>query len=137
MSLVLPTAFEEINLDISAQVEKFNKELADALAPIIERFQIFLRGVEGKNFGYEGNRLIAFQIQKTLESLGVALECQKENCGLPAKLRCRKPGRSVSGVFQFDHPINGKHTSHGGSSKLPVMNIIPFETYKNKTDILP
>ncbi len=108
-------------------LDELNEELRQMHLPFIQKLQIFLAKLEGKKFDFEINHQIAVYIQKTLDRLGVNLECPREGCGKPAKLRCRKPGRSTKGLFQFDHPINGKWTTHYTSSLLPIMNIIPFE----------
>lgn len=60
--------------------------------------------------------------------------CPKVGCGQPAILRCAAAGNSKIGVFQFDHSIDGKRTSHLGTSALPTLHFVaaPADRRRNK-----
>lgn len=101
-----------------------NEDIDAALAPVIERLQEDLAALEGKQLeSFTVKQTVAIRIQETVARLGLALACPKEGCGHPAKLRCIQPPRS-EGVFQFDHVIDGKRTSHGAYVCVPPLKLI-------------
>lgn len=78
---------------------------------------------------FQESLAVAEEIQRLMEMLGIMAECPK--CGQPAKLRCKKVGRSKTGQFQFEHysapegSLKKRMTSHGGSSTFPSFRLMP------------
>lgn len=117
-----------IQLDVEQALvvlSETDKEIHESLRPIIDRLQRFLSGLEGKSFGsFESNQRVARLIQEMAARLGMALECPNEECQRPAQLRCGKRGRA--GIFQFEHSIERKQTSHGYYETIPPLKLIPI-----------
>src|SRR5205085_2263844 len=94
-----------------AALRRINRRIDDVHLPLIQDLQSFLLTLDGQNFGFEQNQAIVAAIQDTASRFRVAFRCPAvldeksptRRCGLPAKLRCHKPGRSKSGVIQFEH----------------------------------
>jgi len=114
------------NLEIFSSL---GEAIRSAHEPIISRFQEYLRTLEGRSFGYEENQRICEAINDTLDQLRVALCCPKKGCGLPSRLRCRKPGRSVSGIIHYEHytPLGEGRTEqdrHEGSAGFQRLTLL-------------
>jgi len=93
--------------------------------PLVRALQSFLDDSVGLRFEtFEENQAFATEIQNLLNSLGLAAECPKEGCHHPAKIRCLNSGPRT-GSFQFDHIIEGKRTTHLGSTRFPRFRVIP------------
>jgi hypothetical protein len=61
-------------------------------------------------------------IHELLESHALRVRCIE--CGHPAILRVSPRDGSSSGVFVFDHTIDGKRTFHGGKGIVPVIRLV-------------
>ncbi len=107
-------------------IARLGDEIDEAHKPIIARLQKVLDSLEGQALeSFEANQRIAAVIQSTVARLGMAIVCPKDGCGKPAKLRCKKPGRSKDGAFVFEHQEDGKQVFHGGKATLPALHIVP------------
>jgi hypothetical protein len=93
--------------------------------PVVRALQAFLDDSVGIRFEtFEENQAFATEVQNLLNRLGLAAQCPKEGCGRPAKIRCLNSG-PTTGSFQFDHVIDGKRTTHLGSTRFPQVKVIP------------
>ncbi len=109
---------------LESGIGELNTALEEAQKPIIERLQALLAAAEGKTFKtFEEKQRVAAMIQEIISRLGMALECPNPECRQPAKLRCKKSGRSKSGKFVFEHYQNGHQIFHGGLSVLPSIRL--------------
>ena len=68
-----------------------------------------------------GRSLIA-SIQEVLEGHGLRIQCAE--CGHPAILRVSPRPGSSTGVFVFDHTLDGRRTFHGGGSVVPAIKLV-------------
>lgn len=76
----------------------------------------------GRNFGNLGdNRELANLLHQLLDSHGLRLKCPE--CGHPAILRVSPRAGAHSGVFVFDHTIDGRRTFHGGKQVVPELQV--------------
>jgi hypothetical protein len=121
-----------------ASLRRINQRIDAVHLPIIEEFQAFLLSLEKQNFGFEQNQAIVAAIQNTASRLRVAFRCpaildEKDPtrlCGLPAKLRCHKPGRSRSGVIQYEHYLATEGSEetqlirHGGAAHFQRIELL-------------
>jgi hypothetical protein len=103
-------------------------QLEQIQRPVAQRFAGWLKSLEGKDFGYDENKAIVGVIQNTLNRLGLAIKCPQNGCGVPARLRSKRPGRSKAGVIQFDHFVDRDgsriKTTHGGGSSFPLLALV-------------
>ncbi len=82
-----------------------------------------LAGWTGKDFGsLADNRDVAVTIHELLDGHGLRVRCPE--CGHPAILRCSPRPGVPSGVFVFDHVIEGRRTFHGGGATLPRLSLM-------------
>lgn len=82
-----------------------------------------LQKLAGQSMGsLAENRELARSIHQLLESHGLRTRCCE--CGHPAILRASPRNGSKTGVFVFDHTIDGKRTFHGGRSVLPEIMLL-------------
>lgn len=75
------------------------------------------------------NRELADSIHQLLDSHGLRVRCLE--CGHPAILRVLPRGNS-SGVFVFDHTIDGKRTFHGGRKTVPIIRLVAKPPRKSR-----
>jgi hypothetical protein len=105
-----------------------------ALAEVRERFEAWL--VANADAEYDTlteRKRVASMIQEVTSRLRLAVVCPDPDCGRPAILRCNKAKRSKTGVFQFEHVIEGRRTAHGGFAKLPRLTLIPKPEDRRKS----
>lgn len=101
-------------------------ELDQALSPIIRQTQELLVGFEGLSFdSLEANQRLADAIQFLLDRLGCRIRCPRPDCSEPSAIACRASGGSRNGLFVFRHVVNGHHTNHTGSTRLPRLDLVP------------
>lgn len=98
---------------IDVEIEKIRVKLTDVLREI--------EGIEFPTFAEK--RAIARKINYLLHLTSCKIKCPKKECGKPALLRAVLAGNSIEGVFQFDHYIDKKRTTHGGKAILPVLEL--------------
>jgi len=123
-----PTA--TIGAETRARVVKLLRRLSadlDVLVyPVSHGLQALLDGLAGKSFGcLEANKEVARELQRLTNRLGLRIACPRQGCGRPASIRCARAGNSRHGVFQFDHPIGRRRTTHLGSSTFPCLTLVP------------
>lgn len=82
-----------------------------------------LAQMTGRSLGtIESNRELAIAIHEMLDSHGLRVRCTQ--CGNPAILRVSPRANAPSGVFVFDHTIDGRRTFHGGRGALPELQLV-------------
>lgn len=78
--------------------------------------------------------VFASLLTQLLSRLGLRLKCQLPNCGEAAVLRGGRYGGTKHGVFQFQHPVGGKGTTHVATSGLPRLELVEMpDTSLRKT----
>ena len=70
----------------------------------------------------EQNQDLVASIHRLLDSQGLRVRCNE--CGHAAILRVSSRQGSPSGVFVFDHTIEGRRTFHGGRRTMPEIVLI-------------
>ena len=68
------------------------------------------------------NRDLAKSLHRLLDKHGLRVMCSE--CGRPAILRVSPRPGCDSGVFVFDHTIDGRRTFHGGKSTMPQLHLV-------------
>ena len=90
-----------------------------------------LQKLVGQSMGsLSENRELVRSIHELLDSHGLRTRCSE--CGHPAILRASPRSGSKTGVFVFDHTIDGKRTFHGGRSVLPEMLLVAKPVRQSK-----
>ncbi|MEO1524191.1 MAG: hypothetical protein AAFX06_02090 [Planctomycetota bacterium] len=85
--------------------------------------QAQLSQMTGKSLGsLESNRELARSIHEMLDAHGLRVRCP--HCGNAAILRVSPRPGAASGVFVFDHTIDGKRTFHGGKTVMPEILLV-------------
>ncbi|MBA5868333.1 MAG: hypothetical protein GDA67_16695 [Nitrospira sp. CR1.3] len=85
----------------------------------------------------EEKHVFASLLTQLLSRLGLRLKCQLPNCGEAAVLRGGRYGGTKHGVFQFQHPVGGKGTTHVATSGLPRLELVEMpDTSLRKTRFL-
>lgn len=69
----------------------------------------------------EENRDFAAKVHELLDGNGLRSQCPE--CGTAAILRCINTGNSKTGVFSFDHYIEGRRKYHCGVTSFPKLKI--------------
>ncbi len=116
------------------EAQAFHEEIDAALQPIIERVQAWLRTLEGQRpESFKERRRLAAIIQEIVGRLEMALVCPHPSCGIPSRLRCSKAGRSITGVFQFDHIIKQSPQAHSVGGVVPALTLIKKPADRRKT----
>lgn len=101
---------------------ELNQELNRLQRDIRMAIQAQLSKLVGRSFEeLERNRELAESIHQLLDSHGLRVQCLE--CGHPAILRVSPRGNG-SGVFVFDHTIDGKRTFHGGRKTVPMIRLV-------------
>ena len=94
--------------------------------------QAQLAKLTGRSMGnLEQNQTLAESIHQLLDSHGLRVQCSE--CGHPAILRVSPRGGSASGVFVFDHTIDGRRTFHGGRGEVPQIRLVAKPPRKKPT----
>jgi hypothetical protein len=110
---------------VESEFDRAQTMIEDALEPVIDHIQNLLSALEGRAFGsFAGNQRIAALIHNLVARLGMALACQKDTCYRPARLRCKKSGRSKDGSFIFEHQAEGRQVFHCGRATLPTLRLV-------------
>ena len=105
------TALLELNQELNRLQRTIRMAIQDQLSKMV-----------GRSFEeLERNRELAESIHQLLDSHGLRVTCLE--CGHPAILRVSPRGES-SGVFVFDHTIEGKRTFHGGRKTVPIIRLV-------------
>jgi len=90
-----------------------------------------LQDLVGRSLGsLEHNRALAGAIQSMLDQHGLRVRCHQ--CGHPAILRVSPRKGVVSGVFVFDHTVQGRRTFHGGGSSVPPIHLVAKPERKSR-----
>jgi hypothetical protein len=111
---------------MAALLSELENHLAVLVQPVRDAIAVLLEQVQGTSFGsLEENQDVTKRIGQLLQLLNLRVACPKPECGRPATLRCAPAGNSTHGVFQFDHAVNGRRSTHLGSSRLPHLRLVP------------
>lgn len=109
-------------LEAETALLELNQELNRLQRTIRLAIQGQLSKMVGRSFDdLEKNRELADSIHQVLDSHGLRVCCLE--CGHPAILRVSPRGNG-SGVFVFDHTIDGKRTFHGGRKTVPIIRLV-------------
>jgi hypothetical protein len=112
---------------------QLNHNLTVLQGPVQGGLQDLLGLLAGRSFGsLVANQAVAREIQELLNRLGLRVACPRQGCGLPASIRCAAAGNSRHGVFQFDHSVGGRRTTHLGSSLFPLLQLVPAPPDRRK-----
>lgn len=108
----------------SAQAETAISELQREINRIQRSIRLAIQEqlghLSGRSLGtLAQNRDLAKMIHNLLEAHGLRPKCPE--CGHPAILRVSPRPGAKSGVFVFDHTIDGRRTFHGGRQVVPAM----------------
>ncbi len=110
------------SIEAETAMLELNQELNRLQRTIRLAIQKQLSKLVGRSFDdLQKNRELAESIHKLLDSHGLRVRCLE--CGHPAILRVLPRGDS-SGVFVFDHTIEGKRTFHGGRKTVPIIHLV-------------
>jgi hypothetical protein len=101
------------------QLEMQLNRLHRSIRLTIERHLQALSGTRYESL--EQNQTAAAKIGKLLDRYGLRMQCTE--CGTPSILRVSARKNATTGVFVFDHVVNGKRTFHGGKSVFPPMDL--------------
>ena len=109
------------------------KEELNRLQRVIRlSIQSQLQKLAGQSMGtLAENRELVKSIHQLLDSHGLRTRCPE--CGHAAILRVSPRDGSKTGVFVFDHTIQGKRTFHGGRSVMPKVLLIAKPARKTKS----
>jgi len=110
------------SIEAETALLELNQELNRLQRTIRLAIQGQLSKMVGRSFDdLEKNRQLVDSIHQLLDSHGLRVRCLE--CGHPAILRVSPRGDS-SGVFVFDHTIEGKRTFHGGRKTVPLIRLV-------------
>ena len=105
-------AMDELNLELNRLQRAIRLAIQDQLSKVV-----------GRSLGdLQQNHQLAESIHRLLDSHGLRVRCVE--CGHPAILRVSPRGANSTGVFVFDHTINGKRTFHGGRGTVPAIQLV-------------
>lgn len=100
-----------------SEIEGYKRAIAVSL-------EVTLDSYAGTNFGsLINNRTFTKTVQELLDANGLRVACPE--CGSPAILRCQAAGNAKSGVFLYDHYLDGGRTFHGGPTTFPKLRLVP------------
>lgn len=109
--------------EADAAMAELDRELHRLQRAIRLAIQAQLAKMSGRSLGsLEQNQQLANSIHQLLESHALRIQCSE--CGHPAILRVSPRGGAASGVFVFDHTIDGRRTFHGGRGTVPIIKLI-------------
>lgn len=104
-------------------MDQLQRELNRLQRAVRLAIQTQLSSLTGKSFqDIKQNRALAESIHQLLDSHGLRIQCTE--CGHPAILRVSPRPSIPSGVFVFDHTLDGRRTFHGGSSTVPEIKLV-------------
>ncbi|TWT92718.1 hypothetical protein [Stieleria varia] len=110
-------------IDARAALGGLQQELNRLQRSIRIAIQQQLASMAGQSLGsIAANRELVETIQAMLENHGLRVRCNE--CGHPAILRVSVRPGCASGVFVFDHTIEGRRTFHGGKTVLPLIQLV-------------
>ncbi len=112
-SLFTPAQAETAIGQLQREMNRMQRTIRLAIQEQLSQFT-------GRSLGtLAGNRDLATMIHDLLESHGLRPKCPE--CGHPAILRVSPRPGVKSGVFVFDHTVDGHRTFHGGRQVVPEM----------------
>ena len=101
--------------ELEQELARLQRSIRVAIAAKLNQFA-------GQSMGtIEENRILVESIATLLDSHGLRVQCSE--CGHPAILRVSPRGKST-GVFVFDHTIEGRRTFHGGKGRMPAIRLV-------------
>ncbi|MCP4891879.1 MAG: hypothetical protein P1U77_20310 [Rubripirellula sp.] len=107
----------------NATLEELQQELNRLQRKVRITIQTQLASITGRSLGgLAENRELIASIQEVLEGHGLRIQCAE--CGHPAILRVSPRPGSSTGVFVFDHTLDGRRTFHGGGSVVPAIKLV-------------
>jgi hypothetical protein len=125
-------ALSDAATSIEAMEREFNRLQREIRIEIQDRLAKF----SGRSLSdLQSNRQLVTAIHQLLDSHGLRVRCNE--CGHPAILRVSPRRGAPSGVFVFDHTIDGRRTFHGGRCAIPTIVLIgkpPRKTIQSKPE---
>lgn len=91
----------------------------EAIRQMIEEDLGLFAGLRFKTL--QENREFAVMVHELLDANGFRSQCPE--CGEAAILRCLNTGNSKTGVFSFDHYVDGRRKYHCGATSFPKLKI--------------
>ena len=109
--------------DATASIAEMEREFNRLQRQIRMVVQDRLAKFAGRSMGdLERNQHLATAIHQLLERHGLRVRCNE--CGHAAILRVSARTGSPTGVFVFDHTIDGRRTFHGGRQTMPTIVLV-------------
>lgn len=117
----------------AAMLGELKREMNRLQREIRLAIQAQLGQMVGRSLGsIEANQELARSIQEMLDQHGLRVRCNQ--CGHPAILRVSPRAGAASGVFVFDHTIDGRRTFHGGRIQMPEIRLVAKPTRKPRRE---
>lgn len=112
--------------DRLAEVRGVHKLIKTMSRDIVEGMNLILEHKEGESGGgIEEKKNLVEMIQSIALQTRHKLSCPK--CGNPANIRCGISLKYPNGVFEFDHVIDGKRSTHRISEEFPKTRFVPVK----------
>lgn len=119
MTDLQPIPLADATASIAEMEREFNRLQRQIRMVVQERLAKFA----GRSMGdLERNQHLATSIHQLLERHGLRVRCNE--CGHAAILRVSARTGSPTGVFVFDHTIDGRRTFHGGRQTMPTIVLV-------------
>ena len=135
MSDATPASNSDPDVDASEAARmlgQLQREMNRLQREIRLAIQAQLSQMTGKSLGsLDANRQLAQSIHTMLDSHGLRVRCPQ--CGSAAILRVSPRRGAPSGVFVFDHTIEGRRTFHGGRTSMPEIRLIAKPSRKPRS----
>lgn len=120
----------------ASEAEQAMSELDQELNRLQRSIRMAIQGqlakMAGRSLGSLAlNQRLAESIHQLLDSHGLRVQCSE--CGHPAIMRVSPRGESSTGVFVFDHTVDGRRTFHGGRGAVPQIRLVVKPPRKKKS----
>lgn len=139
MAIIQPALLKRMSVrtvslkQVDAGIEQLSQQIAGIQRSIRLAIERYLQQLSGATFGtLESNQEFVRSVQKLLEAHGLRVRCPE--CGHPSILRCSRNANSPSGVFVFDHYLQGGRTFHGGGRTLPNIRVVAKPSRRKTSD---
>ncbi len=80
----------------------------------------------------ERKKEVASKIQDITTRIRHRILCPREGCGVPSLIRAVESPKHPEGVFQFDHELNGRRSSHREGRLVPKLVLQPMVAKKKR-----
>lgn len=127
----------------TATIANATEHLALLTGEVESLQQQIVRNIENKlqklhSWGFSTlaeNQAFAKMVHQLLDGHGLRVRCPE--CGHAAILRCLRAGNAKNGVFVFDHYLDTGRTFHGGSTTVPLIQVVKKPARRTATTNQP